>query len=222
MDRSVARAELGIPQDARVAVWHGRVLLYRKGLDLLLHAWESVCRERPGKDLRLILLGTGNDSDEFRARLDAMRLQGVLWIDRFFVDPTAIKCYLSAANVYVFPSRHEGFPVAPIEAMAASLPVVAADAPGVSDIFENGEDAGGLIVPVDNAAAFAQALGRMLDDVAWSRDLGQRAYRRAQTSFSLEAIGAQLSSFMTGRESQQMVHDDDCHALSDVSTRRHP
>jgi len=219
IDRSAARSELGIPLNARVAVWHGRVLMHRKGLDILLQAWETVCRERPGKDLKLILLGTGNDADEFRERLNAMHLQGVLWMDQFFVDTTAIKVYLSAADVYVFPSRHEGFPVAPIEAMAAGLPVVAANAPGISDIFENGEDEGGLIVPVDDAAAFAHALGRMLDDVVWTRDLGQRAHRRAQTSFSLEAIGAQLSSFMTGRDSHHMVSGHGAPTLSHLSTR---
>src|SRR5262249_25464967 len=66
-----ARKELGIPTDARVVIWHGRVLFRRKGLDVLLDAWERVCRDRPNKNLMLILLGSGNDATELRRRIDA-------------------------------------------------------------------------------------------------------------------------------------------------------
>jgi glycosyltransferase involved in cell wall biosynthesis len=58
--------------------------------------------------------------------------------------------YLSVADVYVFPSRHEGFPVAPLEAMACGLPIVAAYAPGICDILSEGEESGGLVVPTNN------------------------------------------------------------------------
>jgi glycosyltransferase involved in cell wall biosynthesis len=195
LDRQQARADLGIPVEARAVVWHGRVLLYRKGLDILLEAWKEVCRERPGIDLRLILLGTGNDSGELRRRLDTMRLQGILWVDKFLVDRAAIVRHLSAADVYVFPSRHEGFPVAPIEAMSSSLAVVAATAPGIQDIFEGGEASGGLLVPVGDATALAGALGRLLDNVSFAHELGLRAQSHAQAHFSLEAIGTQLKGF---------------------------
>lgn len=194
-DRREARAELGIPMSARVVVWHGRVLSH-KGLDTLLDAWERVCRERPGQDLRLLLVGTGNDAEELRRRLAAMRLPGVLWVDKFVHNCDEIRRYLSAGDVYAFPSRHEGFPVAPIEAMACELPVVAADAPGVADILERGEASGGLLVPVGDAAAFALALGRILDNEAWGRELGERASRRAQACFALEAVGEQLRAFI--------------------------
>jgi glycosyltransferase involved in cell wall biosynthesis len=65
-DRGEARAAFDIPMSARVVVWHGRILLQRKGLDVLLDAWDRVCRERPAQDLRLLLVGTGNDANELR------------------------------------------------------------------------------------------------------------------------------------------------------------
>src|SRR5262249_12588920 len=117
-------------------------------------------------------------------------------VDEFVQDRTAIRRFLSAADVYVFPSRHEGFPVAPIEAMACSLPVVATDANGISDILEGGEASGGLVVPRDNAKELALALGRVLDDEAWGRELGRQARSRVETSFSLEAAGKQLRTFL--------------------------
>jgi len=194
--RSEARAALGIPLNAQVVVNHGRIDLHRKGLDVLMEAWERVYRARPNKDLRLLLVGTGRDANQLRDRIATMQLQGIMWVDEYVRDRTAIRRYLSAADVYTLPSRHEGFPVAPIEAMACGLPVVAADAPGVPDILEGGEDSGGLVVPRGDAVALASALGRLLDNEAWGRELGKRARHRAQECFSLEAIGKQLRNFL--------------------------
>lgn len=195
-DRGEARLALGIPDGARVAVWHGRVDLHRKGLDVLLDAWQQVCRERPGRDLWLLLVGTGSDADELRRRIAGMRLPGVMWLDEYILDRARMVGYLSAADVYTLPSRHEGFPVAPIEAMACGLPVVAADAPGVPDILEGGEEAGGLVVPRGDESALAGALGRVLDDPAGRRELGARARLRVERCFSLTTVGEQLCAFL--------------------------
>jgi glycosyltransferase involved in cell wall biosynthesis len=198
-DRGEARASLAIPMSAKVVAWHGRVLLHRKGLDVLLDAWNRVCRKRPGRDLRLLLVGTGNDANKLHRRIAAKPLPGLLWVDEFVHDRAAVRRYLSTADVYVLPSRHEGFPVAPIEALSCGLPVVAADAPGVPDILKGGEASGGLVVPRNDAAALALALGRVLDDEAWCRELGERARRRAETCFSLTAVGEQLRAFLSSR-----------------------
>ncbi len=198
-DRSAARAALGIPPEARVAVWHGRVDVPRKGLDILLDAWEHVCAAHPGHDLRLLLVGTGRDADLLRRRLAALDAPGVRWIDEYVLDRAVLRRYLSAADVYVFPSRHEGFPVAPIEAMACGLPVVAADAQGVPDILEDGEASGGLVVPREDPEALARALGPLLTDPARCRAVGARARRRVETAFSLDAVGRQLRTFFSER-----------------------
>lgn len=163
IDRNEARAALGIPLDARVVVYHGRIELQRKGLDVLVDAWLQVCSDRPGRDLRLLIVGMSSDADKLRQLIAAKQLRGVLWVDEYILDKAIVRRYLCAADVYTLPSRHEGFPVAPLEAMACGLPVVAADAPGVADIFEKGEASGGVVVPRADATALAIALGRVLD-----------------------------------------------------------
>ncbi|BCL37660.1 glycosyltransferase family 4 protein [Nostoc sp. MS1] len=196
-DFTQARTTLNIPLDAQVVVYHGRIEIYRKGLDILMDAWQHICQQRPDRDLRLLLVGTGSDAEKLAQLIAEKQLPGVIWKNEYIRDRHTIQLYLSAADVYTLPSRHEGFPVAPIEAMSCSLPIVATNAPGVPDILPNGELSGGIIVPREDSTALAQALGFILDNPTWGQELGKRARDRAETAFSLEAIGQQLREFLS-------------------------
>jgi starch synthase len=192
-DGDEARSALAIPQTASVVVWHGRVAIDKKGLDVLLDAWERLCRARSDDDLRLLLVGTGDDAAALARRLTGVG-ETVVWIDRFVNDPAVARRYLCAGDVYIFASRYEGFPVAPIEAMACGLPVVATDVEGARELLRDGE--AGLIVPPNDPQALASAVGRLLDDPDRRRALGERARRRAESQFSLEATGQSLRAFL--------------------------
>ncbi|MBD2362806.1 glycosyltransferase family 4 protein [Anabaena minutissima FACHB-250] len=195
-DRTQVRTEIGIPLNAKVVVCHGRIDIHRKGLDILLDAWKKICCDRPEQDLRLLLVGTGPDAENLRQLIATMQLRGVMWVDEFVSDRTRLQQYLSASDVYTLASRQEGFPVAPLEAMACGLPVVATDAPGIPDILEGGEISGGLVVARENPTALALTLGRVLDNQAWSQQLGKNARRRIEEYFSLETIAEQLRNFL--------------------------
>jgi glycosyltransferase involved in cell wall biosynthesis len=197
IDRIEARHHSNIPIDARVAVFHGRMQIQHKGLDLLLEAWEQICQQRPDKDLRLLLVGTGSDAEELSHQIALRKLTGVMWINEYVRDRTAIQRYLSAADVYILPSRKEGFPVAPLEAMACSLPIVATDVAGISDILEHGEASGGIVIPREHVDRLALSLGQLLDDEMLSRELGKQARKRVEAGFSFEAIGPQLQVLLT-------------------------
>ena len=194
-DRERARDELGIPVEARVVIWHGRISLHKKGLDVLLDAWEKLCCAIPEPDLRLVLIGSGDGDSELHSLLTSRSLRGVTWINQFFHDPAVLQHYLSAADVYAFPSRYEGFPVALVEAMACGLPVVATAIDGAQDLLTNGEKDGGVLVPPGDAAALARALELVLRDDAWRDRLGRAARQRVERTCSNEAVGKQLYSF---------------------------
>jgi glycosyltransferase involved in cell wall biosynthesis len=195
--RSDARRALGIADATRVAIWHGRVDIRRKGLDILLEAWRTVRSQRSGQDNLLILVGSGIDADVLDAQIGAMGASGIRWVRDYVLEKAEIRRYLSAADVYVLPSRHEGFPVAPLEAMACGLPVVAASALGVTDILGPDHAFGGSVVPAGDSEALARSLLELLNDDVLSRTMGQRARVRVEGAFSIETVGAQLFRFMS-------------------------
>lgn len=198
--RDETRTQLGIPRGAQTIAWHGRVEIEKKGLDVLLEVWEKLSKTEPkNRELRLLLIGSGGDAARMQRHIDDRGLQGIIWINEFVRDRHRLRQLLSAADVYAFSSRYEGFPLAPVEAMACGLPVVATDVQGVADIFENGELSGGLVVPSEDARAFALALNRILEDDTWRRELGSRARYRAETAFGRPAIGRQLRDFIFGQ-----------------------
>jgi glycosyltransferase involved in cell wall biosynthesis len=194
--RADARHSLGLPIEAKVVAWHGRTDVHNKGLDVLIDAWTRVCAERPGEELHLVMVGGGIHAREVRQQLVATGLDNVHWLDRFATDRTILRTHLRAADVYAFPSRREGFPVAPLEAMACGLPVVAASALGMEEILGEDGDRGGWLVPVGDTGAFATALGQALDDLASTRAAGRIAREQVEARFSLEAVGSALRSFL--------------------------
>lgn len=204
-DRRAARIALSIPADMKVITWQGRVEMHRKGLDVLLDAWGRLCAGRPGDRLLLLLVGSGRDEDILRGSMSASPPGSIRWDNQYVLDRDLLWRYLSSADIATLPSRDEGFAVSVIEAMACGLPVVATSVSGVAEAL--GADPTGVIVPPENAAALAEAFGRLLDDAPRRRELGARARRRAEEEFSLETVGERLRSFMEARGAFRSNHD---------------
>ena len=195
-NKDKARDELGLPRDAQVVIYHGEILLWTKGLDSLLSAWEQITYDRLKSDLRLILLGSGADAHCLSQFLKQRPLRGVQWLNQWVQERAVIQRYLSAADLYVFPSRSDAFGISIIEAMACGLPVVASSVRGIPDIFPRGEQSGGVLVPPGDVQALVHALSRLLNDPVFAQQLGRRARCHAETSYSMETIGRQLGEVL--------------------------
>jgi starch synthase len=194
VSRSDARAELGIGEHEVVVAWHGRVEIRRKGLDVLLDAWDELRAGDTGHDLRLLLMGTGSDAERLHQRVDGR--DDVTWIDRYVHERSTIATFLAAADVYAFASPHEGFAVAPLEAMAAGLPVVATRAPGIAELVGGDGPPPGVIVPVDDPHALATELRHLVDDPERRRAMGASARARVEGAYSIAAVGTALHAFL--------------------------
>jgi len=219
MDRREARQALGWPEQARIVICHGRIDIWRKGLDILLDAWQRVTAARAGCDIRLVLVGTGQDDARLRSELERRHLPGVEWRDRYELDRTAMCRYLSAADLYVLASRVEGFPVAPLEAMSCGLPVVASDIPAMKAILEGGREAGGILCGVADPEALADAVGLLIDDPTLAGALGRQARLQVEAKFSIPAVSRQLSAMLSGPCHEGAAHDARAGGLRDRRPR---
>ena len=133
-----------------------------KAIDVLLTAFRSIRAARPDATLRLI----GRSPDD-ETEAGWVRLAGQLGIaDAVSFEPSALRgdvaLAMARASLLVHPSRRETFGVAPVEALAAGLPVVASDIGPLREIL--GDDPGlGALAPVGDPAAFAAAVLATLD-----------------------------------------------------------
>lgn len=128
-------------------------LIHRKGVDVLLRAFERVCAMRG--TATLTLLGDGPDRERYR------RMVSPEWRDRVrfagFVQPSALPRAFADADVFVLPSRYDGWGVVVNEAIAAGMPVIASSAVGAAaDLVEPGRN--GFVVPPADIDALAAAM----------------------------------------------------------------
>ena len=194
--RQEARGRLGLPRETFIVVNHGRIDIRRKGLDVLLKAWSCFSEDTSSE---LVIIGSGQDREAFARLLSGAGLPNVRWLSDYTTDRSLIRRWLSAADVFVTASRIEGMPVAPLEAMACSLPIVATDAQGLPDILANGEESGGLMVRRDHPEEIARALKRLKDNPDIRERLGQAARKRIEANFSLASVAAALDGFLNVR-----------------------
>ena len=132
----------------------------QKGFDVLLEAFARVAAKHPGVDLKV--LGEGENRSGLERQRSELGLEDRVEFPGRLEDPFPT---LRAATVFALSSRYEGFPNVLTEAMVCGLPVVATDCPaGPAEIIHHGKD--GLLIPVDDPGAMAEALDRLLSDPA--------------------------------------------------------
>lgn len=172
-----------IDYGAPTVVTVGR-LVDQKGIDVLLAAWARVAAVLP--DWRLAIVGGGPLEDELKARASDLGIEGSVGWHGQVSDPFPFLC---GAQFFVMTSRFEGTPNALLEAMSCGLPAVVSDAsPGPCELIGAGDDAAGLIVPVDDPEATAEAIIHMARDETLRRRLALNARERAGAHEADQAI----------------------------------
>lgn len=164
LSRDDARRQLGLPTEEKIVLGVGR-LARIKGFDVLAAAAPMV------EGAIVAVIGDGPERNALEGT--SLRLLGA------HADAARL---LAAADVVVQPSRSEGFPQVPLQAMAASVPVVATRVGGTPEVVEDGET--GRLVPPDDPSALAAALNETLANpgpmgAAGRRRLLERGLTRA-------------------------------------------
>ena len=163
-------------------------LVEQKGIDVLLAAWAKVAASLP--DWRLALVGDGPLADELKEQARKLGVEdSVDWVGHVS-DPFPL---LRGAKLFVMTSRFEGTPNALLEAMACGLPAVVSDAsPGPCELIGTDESRAGLIVPVEDANATADAILRLARDETLRRRFGLAARERVRAHDADHAIDVWL------------------------------
>ncbi len=169
------RRALGFPAGKKIIL---QVANYMpdKDFQTLLSAAPLLAARR--SDFQVVLVGRGTDGPELAS---AIRSAGAEQVVTALGERCDVPAVLATADVFVLASKAETFGVAPLEAMAAGLPVVLSDLPAFDDLFEDRRE--GLKVRPGDPQALAEALAELLDDPDLARRMGQAGRLRA-TRFS--------------------------------------
>jgi glycosyltransferase involved in cell wall biosynthesis len=151
----------------------------RKNLPLLLRAFARIAPAAPDTDL-VIVGRLGWMYDEVFELIETLNIKERVHFPGY-VPQIDLPMVYNLAQIFVYPSRYEGFGLPPLEAMACGAPVITT---AVSSMLELVGD-GGLLVPPDDETALAEAMHTLLADESARRELGQKGRRRAQ-SFTWE------------------------------------
>jgi glycosyltransferase involved in cell wall biosynthesis len=160
-----------------------------KGFDILFKAWAKVNRQL--KDVKLIVAGQGErcvweNMLKESGCSQSVQLRGYVHdMDRLYRD----------AALFVLPSRHEGMSNALLEAQAWGVPAVVSDIPGNRAVIDDGVN--GMIVPVGDYHALADAICHLLSDSQLRKAMGAKARQRVTDHFSMERVAAAYVSFYT-------------------------
>ncbi len=180
------RAQLGLPLEGPVVINVGR-LVESKGQLELIDAFASVASSFP--DARLLIAGAGPYEAELRRRIQEGNSDGQVLMLGWRDD---ISQLLTLADVFVFPSHHEGHPGAVVEAMFASKPIIVSDIPVHRETVTHGETA--LLVAVKREKPLAEAMLTLLRDEELRAKLGTQARERALQLYHIDQIAEQHSA----------------------------
>ncbi len=184
-ERRDLRERYHIPVDAFTVCFVGRIVA-DKGMRELSAAWRILRERHP--NLHLLIVGPFEPQDPLDARdEELLRTDSRIHLAGMRQD---VPLHLAASDLLVNPSYREGFNVALLEAAAMGLPVVASRVPGCADPVIEGET--GILVPVRDAAALAQAIERYLLDPELRRKHGTAGRDRVVRDFQPERIWQEL------------------------------
>lgn len=182
VDRTKARAKLGLPTGKRIVCGVGR-LTAQKNFSLFLDIAQRLIRRFP--DVHFVIAGTGPEEqmlrDKARPLGDAVTFAGYVADSRFVY---------AVSDVLVMPSRFEGLPMTLLEAMAMELPVVASRLDGIAEVVRDGTD--GFLATSGETEEFVTRIAAILDGS--SPKTGPAARQKVVSGFSATRFAGDIEA----------------------------
>lgn len=187
--RQAIRTEFRLNPDQPVVGTVGRVIP-AKAYPVLLEALALVRKKVP--DVHWLQVGDGPQMQEIQALAQSMKLDDMI---SFAGRRSDVDELLESMDVWVMSSIFEGLPVALLEAMATSKPIVITDAGGITDAVQDGEEA--LVVPMNQPHDLAEAIIRLIENKELAVRLGSNARIRVQNDYGIIAVAKRIESIYT-------------------------
>lgn len=155
----------------------------RKGHERAIHIMEEVVKSVP--NVKMIIIG--HDPWGYGSTLqDLITSSGLKAQIKLAGFKSNVAEYMKSANLFLFTSYAEGFGLVSIEAMAASLPVVASDIPATREIIVDGET--GFLINADEPKSSSKRVIELLLNDKKSRKMGERGHARVTQTFTIEKM----------------------------------
>jgi glycosyltransferase involved in cell wall biosynthesis len=161
-----------------------------KGHDILIRAAAIILREYP--DVSFSIAGDVLEQDYFAELLNLIQALNLSHRVYFAGGVRDLREHLSASDIFVLPSRSEGFSNAIVEAMATALPIVATDVGGNAEAVIDGVT--GFLIPPENPEALAEAIMRLLRDPTRSKRMGLAGQGIVAQRFTTDAMMNQIKA----------------------------
>lgn len=185
--RDAVRATMGAGPEDVLVLNLGR-LTPQKAQDQVIAIAQRVRVSHPR--LRFAIAGEGERADALAAAIRDADVQGSVRLLGLRLD---VPDLLGAADIYLSCSSWEGMPLSTIEAMASELPCVATRTEGATHLLS---EACGIVVPVGDVDALAQAVQALADDPDRRRRLGAAGRERALASFGHDRMARELAALL--------------------------
>lgn len=172
------RAELSIPPDHLVI---GTVAVFRtqKRLTDWVEVAAQVLSQR--QDVTFLLVGDGPENETVWAKIQALGLEQHFRLPGFRADGRRL---MGLMDVYLMTSEFEGLPIAMLEAMALSKPIVATRVGGIPEVITPGQE--GFLTSVSTIAQLADNVLKLLTDATLRAQMGQRGVDKVKAEFHLK------------------------------------
>ena len=185
LSREDAKARLQ-KQNKILVLFVGR-LVPEKSLPTLLKALHQAVKSC--SNLHLVLVGGGYEQASLQNLVGELKIQEFV---TFAGNQSDVKPYLNASDIFVLPSESEGMSNALMEGMAAGLPCIATPVGASPEMLENGKY--GMLVPVGDVGAWADALVELANDPIRRMELGNAARQRIMTEYDFSVVGARYET----------------------------
>lgn len=165
------------PERDKVIILCVARLIGRKGQHNLIEAFSKVKEMGVGKEIKLMLVGTGDCEDDLHQMANTLDLSDQVLFTGF-VPREEMPGIYQQADIFVLPSQNEGMSIALLEAMASGLPVLVTNTGGTEELVEN--NVNGFILEWEDVERLAELLLMLVRDDALRQRLGSASRTKAE------------------------------------------